>query len=367
MSRYRGRQEQGRYEVREGYGGERIPRSTGPNMAWFWLITALLVVAGVLVYVVSAPMDSGQPTAGRYISGQPYRRGMPPASMPSVAAMQAVEVGDPKIDLKSVEEALWSAKGKDEKDFDGWMKRFEDEVNAIYFATLKRQKPNADPTTLLPKPVRVDPKRNNDLLTLYGYIDENNKPGYQNGEDKLIFAFQQTKPYNKEARQLGYSLRDGSGYYYRQPEYSHSVSAGMTPFFVGFFLYPMIWHAVWWRASFGWYGSPYWWRGGMFASRYGYYYGRYPGYYGHYRSTYYTHHRPMGWHRGAYYRRGAGGRYYAPGGSAARYRRSQSYGGSRSGRPSGGSRYGSPSGGSRYGGGGRSYGGSRSGGGGGKW
>lgn len=354
MSRYRGRPE--RYEVREGYQGEVYPRQAGPNMAWFWLIAALVVAAGVVVYILLAETTPPQPMVGRYISGQPYQRGGVPTSMPSHPAMQAVEVGDPKIDLKSVEEALWTTKGKDEKDFEGWMKRFEDEVNAIYFATLKRQKPNADPTTLLPKPVRVDPKRNNDLLTLYGYIDENNKPGYQNGEDKLIFAFQQTKPYNKDTRQLAYSLRDGSGYYYRQPDYAYSASAGMTPFFVGFFLYPMIWHAVWWRASFGWYGSPYWWRGGAFAGRYGYYYGRYPAYYGHYRTTYYSHHRPMGWNRGVYYRRGPSGRYVAPG-AAARYRRSQSYGGAR---------YGSPAGGSRYGGG-RSYGGSRSGGGGGKW
>ncbi|MCB9641172.1 MAG: hypothetical protein H6727_19900 [Myxococcales bacterium] len=348
MARYRGR------EHYDDYQGSR--RGNQPNMALFWGIAAMIVVGGIAVYFFTSRRPNVGPGYNGYISqGQGPKQQAP--------AMQPIEVGDPKIDLKAVEEALWSTKGKDEKDFSGWMKRFEDEVNAIYFATLKRQKPNADPTTLLPSPVRVEPKRNNNLLTLYGYIDQNKKQGYQNGEDKLIFAFQQTKPYDQAQRQLSYSLRDGSGYYYRQPDYAHSYSTGVSPFFLGFFVYPMIWHAVWWRSSFMWYGSAYWWRTGAFYSRYNYYYGRYPSYYGYYRNTYYTRHRPMGWSRGSYYRRGAGGRYYRSGsyGSRARYRRSGSYGGSRyGGSRSSGSRYG----GSRSGGS-RSYGGSRSGGG--KW
>ncbi len=244
---------------------------------------------------------------------------------------EPVKIGKPKIDLKAVEEALWSTKTKNPKDFKAWMQKFEDEVNAIYFATLKRENPNADPTTLLPSPVRVEPKKINGLLHLYGYIDKNKKPGYQNKEDELIFVFKQTKPYQKGQRQLAYTLYDSSGYYYREPGYVHHITVDYTPFFMGFFLYAT-WEAFWWRTHFAWYASPYWWRSGFFYHRYHYYYRRYPTYRTYYRRTYYRRSRPWGWRRGVYYRRSRSGRYYRRGsyGRRSRFGRSRSRFGRRS-------------------------------------
>lgn len=266
--------------------------------------------------------------------------------------LQPVKIGNPKINLKAVEDALWKTKTDNPKDHKAWMKKFEDEVNAIYFATLKQASPNADPTTLMKKPLRVDSKQEAGLLHIYGYLDNNNTPGYQNAGDSLIFAFKQTKPFTKGSKQLSYSLRDGRGYYYREPGYAHTVPVAYTPVFMGFFLYPTLWYTPYYRTSFVWWGTPYY-RTGFFYNRYSYYYGSgyYRGYYGYYRSSYYRRHRPWGWSRGSYYRRGRGGRYYSRGSryrSGSRYRnrgsRYRSRGFGRSGsryrsRGSSGSRY----------------------------
>ena len=338
------------------------------------IVAVIFVVA--LLYFLFAPPSSH------------YSRPMPGYDGARRAQKQAMnlkpaKVGKPEIDLKAVEQALWQTKTDNPKDFKAWMKKFEDEVNAIYFATLKQQKPNADPTTLLPTPVRVEPKWENKLLRLRGYLDKNKQPGYQSKDDKLLFVFKQSQPYEKGNQKLSYSLYDSSGYYYRQPGYTHHISS-TNAFFLGFFTYAA-WHSIWWRPAFGWYGSPMWWRSGPFYSRYRYYYRSYPSYRGYYRTTYYRRYRPMGWSRGTYYRRGPGGRYYRRSAyrSGSRYRGRSGYrsgssryrSGSRgrSGYRSGGSRYrgrsGYRSGGSRY----RSGGGYRSGyrssgrSGGGKW
>lgn len=232
-------------------------------------------------------------------------------SAPALATtLQPVPLGQPRIDLRSVEQALWSTKAGHPKDFKGWMQAFEDEVNAIYFATLRRLQPKADPATLLSQPVRVDAQRIHGLLYLYGYIDQNNRQGFQNGQDMLLFVFEQTKTYNHQSRQLYYGLRDGDGYYYRQPDTIYTIGPTDFLFLTGFFVYPNVWGGLYWRNGFAWWGTPYW-QTGLFFNRVQLYYGWYPRYHQFYRRTYYTRYRPWGWRRGTFYRRGANGRYYS--------------------------------------------------------
>jgi hypothetical protein len=265
----------------------------------------VLMVISVVVYAVMRPRRPAVPVHGQ---AQTERD------------MKPVPIGNPKIDLRAVEEALWNTKTDNPKDFKGWMSKFEDEVNAIYFATLRQQNPQADPATLLKEPVRIDPQRINNLLYLYGYQDQNKKPGFQNGEDLLLFVFQQTGAFDSQNRRLNYALRDGNGYYYRDPAYTHTFAPTVAPMMLGFFLYPAIWYGMWWRPSFMWLGTPYW-AGGMFHARYNHYYRSYPRYHSTYRSTYHARSRPWGWNRGAYYQKGAGGQYYRRGASGS-YRRS---------------------------------------------
>lgn len=222
--------------------------------------------------------------------------------------MQPVNLGTPRIDLQAVEEALHRTRTSSPQDFRGWMQQFEDEANAIYFATLRRQFPQADPATLMPKPVRVDAQWHNQMLFLYGYIDQNNIQGFQHGQDLMLFAFEQTRPYDRNNRRAYYALRDGDGYYYRDADYAFTWAPNAYPYFVGFFVYPSLWSGLYWRPSFLWWGGAYW-QTGFFYSRYNYYYGRYPRYYNVYRTTYFNRYRPWGWRRGVFFRAN-GGRYY---------------------------------------------------------
>lgn len=302
---------------------------------WVGLISLLVVIAiiGGLAYFLLRPRPVRYVPQPGMVANQPSQ------------TMQAVPIGTPTIDLQAVEKALWATQASNQNDFKGWMEKFEDEVNAVYFATLRSQNPQADPATLMKKPVRVDAQRHNNLLHLYGYLDDNNKPGYQNGEDKLLFVFQQTQPYNSQQRQLSYALRDGGGYYYRDPSYTHAVAMAATPMFLGFFLFPAIWYGMYYRPMFGWWGTPYW-RSGPFYSRYTVYRTSYASYHSSYRSNYYTRSRPWGWNRGAYYRSRPGGGYYRPGTTyrstgttGSRYRSTGGTTGSYRYRSTGGSRY----------------------------
>lgn len=217
-----------------------------------------------------------------------------------------VQVGTPRIDLSSVERALWQTTATNAHDFHGWLQRFEDEVNAIYFATLRQQYPQTPPESLLPQPVRVEPRWIGGMLYLYGYLDQNNVQGFQQGQDILLFTLQQTRPFNPMVPALSYSLSDGAGYYYRDDAYSYAWGAA-APFFAGFFLYPQYWRGSYWRHSFAWWGSSYW-NTGFFHNRYSYYYRLYPTYYSTYRSNYYVRYRPWGWRSGVFFR-STGGRY----------------------------------------------------------
>lgn len=222
-------------------------------------------------------------------------------------ASQMVNVGTPRIDLASVDRAVWQTSAAHGRDFNGWLQRFEDEVNAIYFATLRQQYPQNPPETLLPQPVRVEPQWVNGLLHLYGYLDQNNTPGYQANQDILLFTLQQTQPYNPNVGGLSYALFDGAGYYYRDTSYFHNWGAAV-PLFAGFFVYPQYWRGAYWRPAFTWWNTPYW-SSGLFYNRYTYYHRIYPTYYNTYRTTYYVRYRPWGWRSGVFFRT-AGGRYY---------------------------------------------------------
>jgi len=316
MPRRRRRRRSDEYEVVEEVYYEPDPYDHHPHEVYYeyepasnrggWLLAVfvvIFVVAGIAILFSSVKKKRYRHSRANSYQGPASHTG----SSKQGPQFEQVEVGKPVIDLKSVENALWQTKTKDPKDFKGWMKKFEDEVNAIYFATLKRKNPSADPTSLMPKPVRVDSRKVNQLLHIYGYIEQKKPNGYQAG-DKLLFVFKQTKPYQKSSGRLHYSLHDSKGYYYRSPGYSHSLSSMVAPMFMGFFMYAA-WSSIWYRPHFGWFHTPYY-RSGFFYSRYSYYHRMYPSYGGYYRRTYYRRYRPWGWNRGKYFRSSGGRHYY---------------------------------------------------------
>ena len=78
-----------------------------------------------------------------------------------------------KINLEAVKQAFWSTQGKD---FNTWMGGFEQRVNEIYDGS---------------EMVAIDAARKTNMLAVTGFIDRNNQPGYQAGDEKL-FAIEQT-------------------------------------------------------------------------------------------------------------------------------------------------------------------------------
>lgn len=78
-----------------------------------------------------------------------------------------------KINLDEVQKAFFESQGKD---FNGWMGAFEKRVNEIYDGK---------------EVVSIDATRDNGHLVVTGYIDTQNKEGFQPGDEKL-FSIEQT-------------------------------------------------------------------------------------------------------------------------------------------------------------------------------
>ncbi|MGE5708255.1 MAG: hypothetical protein ACM3YO_07970 [Bacteroidota bacterium] len=78
-----------------------------------------------------------------------------------------------KINLEEVKKAFWDTKAPD---FNGWMSKFENRVNEIY---------TGDGI------VSVDANRENNRMTVTGFIDDNGQQGFQSDDEKL-FSFVQT-------------------------------------------------------------------------------------------------------------------------------------------------------------------------------
>lgn len=78
-----------------------------------------------------------------------------------------------RINLEAVKQAFWSTQGQD---FNSWMGGFEQRVNEIYDGS---------------EMVAIDAARKTNMLAVTGFIDKNNQPGYQAGDEKL-FAIEQT-------------------------------------------------------------------------------------------------------------------------------------------------------------------------------
>ncbi len=100
-----------------------------------------------------------------------------------------------KINLDEVQKAFFETKG--DKDFNSKMADFEKRVNEIYDGE---------------GVVALDATHENDRLSIIGYIDKDQKPGFQSGDEKL-FAIEQTGAVvNNELpyRVAGY---DGRPYY----------------------------------------------------------------------------------------------------------------------------------------------------------
>lgn len=118
-----------------------------------------------------------------------------------------------RINLEAVEKAFWSSKGND---LNTWMGNFEQRVNEIYDGN---------------EIVALDATRQKDLLKVTGYIENNDKPGF-NGDDKL-FAIEQTGPAansNVPVRMTG----SGDAVYYEGPRVvDNSGSSFLTGMLMG--------------------------------------------------------------------------------------------------------------------------------------
>lgn len=106
----------------------------------------------------------------------------------------------PPIDVAAVETAFWDTKASD---FQGWMGAFEKRVNELYDGGV----------------VSIDARRSQqDLLTVTGFLDRNNQPGYQADGDAKLFAIEQTDPARNN--QMAYRVGGYDGHYY---QHSHSL------------------------------------------------------------------------------------------------------------------------------------------------
>jgi hypothetical protein len=104
-----------------------------------------------------------------------------------------VEGESAKINLDEVQKAFWESKGRDSKDFDGWMQSFEKRVNEIYDGK---------------DVVSIDATRDNGKLVVTGYIDKVKQEGFKPGDEKLFSIEQTGDPVNNE---MPYTVNTGYG------------------------------------------------------------------------------------------------------------------------------------------------------------
>jgi hypothetical protein len=116
-----------------------------------------------------------------------------------------------KINLDEVQKAFWDSKGND---LNSWMAAFEKRVNEIYEGN---------------DVIAIDATRNDNRLIVTGYIDKDNKDGYQSGDEKLFCIEQTGEAVNNE---MPYRV---SGYY-GHPYYEGHHSFLGNPFLQGMLL-----------------------------------------------------------------------------------------------------------------------------------
>jgi hypothetical protein len=105
-----------------------------------------------------------------------------------------VQGDEQKINLDEVQKAFFESKGA--ADFNAWMAAFEKRVNEIYDGE---------------GVVALDATRENERLVVTGYIDKDQKPGYQSGDEKLFTMEQTGEVVNNE---LPYRVAGGNGTVY---------------------------------------------------------------------------------------------------------------------------------------------------------
>lgn len=105
-----------------------------------------------------------------------------------------VEGSNARINLEEVQKAFFSSKGSD---FNGWMGAFEKRVNEIYEGE---------------GIVSIDANRANNRLVVTGFIDKNQEPGFQSGEEKL-FSIEQTGEAANNQVPVKVANGDGATYY----------------------------------------------------------------------------------------------------------------------------------------------------------
>ena len=121
-----------------------------------------------------------------------------------------VEGADARINLEEVQKAFLTSKGGD---FNTWMGNFEKRVNEIF---------EGDEIASL------DASRENNRLVVTGFVEKNDEPGFQAGEEKL-FSIEQTG----EAANDQVPLRVANGDGAIHSEGHHSM---LSPFLQGFLI-----------------------------------------------------------------------------------------------------------------------------------
>lgn len=102
-----------------------------------------------------------------------------------------------KINLDEVQKAFFEMKSQGQANFQSQMSAFEKRVNEIYDGQ---------------GVVALDATRDNNRLAITGYIDKNNQPGYQSGDEKL-FTLEQTGDVVNNEMPYRVSGYDGRPYY----------------------------------------------------------------------------------------------------------------------------------------------------------
>lgn len=120
-----------------------------------------------------------------------------------------------RINLDAVRQAFWQTQGRD---MSAAMAAFEKRVNEIFEGK---------------EVVSIDAARNDNTLTVVGYIDKNQQAGFQKGDDRL-FAIEQTGQVANG--QVPYRVSDGAGV----PYYAGSHSSGVGSFMMGMMLGSMM-------------------------------------------------------------------------------------------------------------------------------
>ncbi len=133
------------------------------------------------------------------------------AALSFTTGCQRTDVPPPRIDLAQVNDAFQTTSGAT---FTEFIQNFEMKVNEIYlkdeFLMLDAQRPRLGE------------------LTIYGYVDKDKQPGFDQFRDELIFKIVQERGPGR----FYYRLESGGGYVYARQSYTSGSGLGANTGFL---------------------------------------------------------------------------------------------------------------------------------------